>query len=56
MTADIIALASDHAGFPLKEALKAALTEDGHRVLDLGTNGTESVDYPDFGCAACARG
>jgi len=49
MTADIIALASDHAGFPLKEALKAALTEDGHRVLDLGTNGTESVDYPDFG-------
>lgn len=49
MTADIIALASDHAGFPLKEALKAALTEDGHRVLDLGTEGTDSVDYPDFG-------
>lgn len=44
-----IAVASDHAGFDLKEALKADLIEQGHDVLDLGTNGPDSVDYPDFG-------
>ncbi|MDF1719059.1 MAG: ribose 5-phosphate isomerase B [Minwuia sp.] len=44
-----IAVASDHAGFELKEALKADLIDQGHDVLDLGTNGLESVDYPDFG-------
>ncbi|MBR0680551.1 ribose 5-phosphate isomerase B [Roseomonas eburnea] len=41
-------LASDHAGLPLKLALKAALEAEGHTVSDLGTHGTESVDYPDF--------
>lgn len=49
MRVDTIALASDHAGFDLKEALKAALADEGRRVLDLGTGGPESVDYPDFG-------
>lgn len=49
MTETPIALAADHAGFPLKQALKAALEERGHAVLDLGTEGLESVDYPDFG-------
>lgn len=44
-----IAVASDHAGFDLKEALKADLIEQGHDVLDLGTHGPDSVDYPDFG-------
>lgn len=44
-----IALASDHAGLELKDALKAILTAAGHEVLDLGTNGPESVDYPDYG-------
>jgi ribose 5-phosphate isomerase B len=44
-----IALTADHAGVDLKDALAAWLTEDGHNVLDLGTNGHESVDYPRFG-------
>jgi ribose 5-phosphate isomerase B len=49
-----IALASDHAGFPLKEILKAFLIEEGHEVNDHGTDSTEPVDYPAF-CAAAAR-
>ncbi|MGI8612162.1 MAG: ribose 5-phosphate isomerase B [Sphingomicrobium sp.] len=44
-----IALASDHAGFALKRELAAWLSELGYEVADLGANGTESVDYPDFG-------
>jgi ribose 5-phosphate isomerase B len=46
-----IAVASDHAGFDLKELLKRDLEQAGHDVLDLGTKSTESVDYPDFGKA-----
>ena len=46
-----IAVASDHAGFDLKEMLKRDLQDAGHDVLDLGTNSTASVDYPDFGKA-----
>ena len=44
-----IALAADHAGVDLKDDLAAWLKELGHEVEDLGTNGHESVDYPDFG-------
>ena len=44
-----IALAADHAGFPLKEELGSWLREQGHELLDLGTNSSDSVDYPDFG-------
>lgn len=44
-----IALSADHAGFELKDALIAWLREAGHEAIDLGTNGPESVDYPDFG-------
>ena len=44
-----IALSADHAGYELKDVLAAWLREIGHEVLDLGTNGPESVDYPDFG-------
>ena len=44
-----IALAADHAGYELKDTLAAWLSEAGHEVADLGTNGPESVDYPDFG-------
>jgi ribose 5-phosphate isomerase B len=44
-----IALASDHAGFALKRELAVWLGELGYEVTDLGTNGTDSVDYPDFG-------
>lgn len=49
-----IAMGCDHAGFPLKEALKAFLKEEGHEVEDFGTDSEEMVDYPDF-CAAAAR-
>ena len=51
MTTLPIALASDHAGFEMKEMLKAHLQELGHEALDLGTDSTASVDYPDFGFA-----
>jgi ribose 5-phosphate isomerase B len=44
-----IALAADHAGYALKDELAAWLRAQGHDVSDLGTNGSESVDYPDFG-------
>lgn len=48
-----LVFASDHAGLPLKLALKAALEAEGHTVHDLGTHGPESVDYPDFAHAVC---
>src|SRR3954451_2948403 len=44
-----IALAADHAGYLLKDELVRWLGEQGHEVSDLGTNGPESVDYPEFG-------
>ncbi|MEO8455396.1 MAG: ribose 5-phosphate isomerase B [Sphingomicrobium sp.] len=44
-----IALAADHAGYKLKDELAGWLREQGHDVADLGTNGPESVDYPEFG-------
>lgn len=46
-----IAIASDHAAFVLKALLVPWLAEQGHDVSDLGTHGTDSVDYPDFGFA-----
>jgi len=49
MAAEIIAVAADHAGFEYKELLKGELSALGFEVLDLGTNSTASVDYPDFG-------
>ncbi len=48
----MIALASDHAGFALKERVKELLEEMGLTYRDFGTNSTASVDYPDFGYAA----
>jgi ribose 5-phosphate isomerase B len=44
-----IAIASDHAGLELKEYMKTFLKEKGVDVLDMGTNGSASVDYPDYG-------
>jgi len=44
-----IALASDHAGYVLKDDLAAWLGEIGHDVTDLGVNSADSVDYPDYG-------
>lgn len=49
-----IAMGCDHAGFRLKEELKAFLEDRGHEVIDRGTHSEEPVDYPEF-CAAAAR-
>ncbi len=50
-----VALASDHAGFPLKEALISHLTSRDIDIIDCGTNNTESCDYPDFAVAGCCK-
>ena len=43
-----VAIAADHAGFALKEKLRARLAAEGHDVLDFGPGSDESCDYPDF--------
>jgi ribose 5-phosphate isomerase B len=48
MSEETVAIASDHAGFELKGGVKTELEAMGHKVLDLGTHGPESVDYPVF--------
>lgn len=45
---ETIAIASDHGGFELKNALAEQLKKDGYDVLDLGTHSAQSVDYPDI--------
>jgi len=47
----IVALAADHAGVDLKAILERELVDLGYQVLDLGSHGPASVDYPDFGRA-----
>lgn len=49
--ADTIAVGSDHAGFEYKQMIAAHLVERGHEVLDVGTDSTDRVDYPDYGKA-----
>jgi ribose 5-phosphate isomerase B len=49
-----VAIASDHAGFALKQRLAAWMREQGHDVVDLGTDSETPVDYPPL-CAAAAR-
>jgi ribose 5-phosphate isomerase B len=49
-----IAIGADHAGHVLKDVIGSHLRGAGHEVIDLGTDGPASVDYPDFG-AAVAR-
>jgi ribose 5-phosphate isomerase B len=49
-----IAIGADHAGHVLKDAIGSHLRGAGHEVINLGTDGAASVDYPDFG-AAVAR-
>jgi len=49
--AETVVVAADHAGFELKDRLARHLKDLGLEVLDLGTHGPESVDYPDFGVA-----
>jgi ribose 5-phosphate isomerase B len=54
-----IAIGADHAGYQYKQVLAELLRDQGHEVADLGTDGPQSVDYPDFARAvaeAVARG
>ena len=46
---EVIPIASDHAGYELKQKLEKTLEQMGYQVQDLGTNSTASTDYPDFG-------
>lgn len=48
MTPMRIALAADHAGFPLKQRLLEVVRALGHEVTDLGTDSEAPVDYPDY--------
>lgn len=50
-----IAIGSDHAGFELKQSLKKFLADLGHSVDDVGTESTDSVDYPDFAAEVARR-
>jgi len=47
-----IAIASDHAGFDMKEMIKKHLKDNGHHVKDFGTDSTDSIDYPDYAAPA----
>jgi len=49
-----IVIGADHAGFPLKQELAEYLTSEGHMIVDVGTDSTDPVDYPDY-AAAVAR-
>lgn len=46
-----IAIGCDHAGYELKELVKAKLEKEGHEMIDFGCYSTESVDYPKYGHA-----
>ena len=48
MEKKIITIASDHAGYELKNSLKKEIADIGFKILDCGTKSDESVDYPDF--------
>ena len=49
MTPKNIVIACDHGGLALKNHLVTYLQQQGYQVMDMGTSGEESVDYPDFG-------
>lgn len=50
-----VSIGADHAGYAYKSAIVPQLEAAGHEVLDEGTSGTESVDYPDFAEAVAER-
>jgi ribose 5-phosphate isomerase B len=50
-----VAIGADHGGFPMKEELKSYLQNNGHVVMDCGTNSTDAVDYPDFAEAVARK-
>ena len=43
-----IAIGADHAGYELKESVRSLLEQEGHEVINFGTDSTDSVDYPDY--------
>lgn len=43
-----VAIGADHAGYELKELIKAHLASAGHEIIDVGTRNSDPVDYPDF--------
>ena len=51
----MIAIASDHAGFPLKEEIKKFLEEKNIEFIDCGAHSTDSVDYAKFAQMACLK-
>lgn len=51
MSKETIAIASDHAGYELKKLISREIEALGFELVDLGTDGPESVDYPDYGDA-----
>jgi ribose 5-phosphate isomerase B len=53
-SAERIAIGADHGGFPLKERLAFRLREQGHDVVDCGTDSSKAVDYPDFAHAVAS--
>lgn len=52
---EVIPIGADHAGFELKERLKAELKRLGYEPLDLGTYSADSTDYPDYAHPVAAR-
>ena len=52
---DAIAIGADHGGFRLKERIGYRLREQGHAVIDCGTDSQDSVDYPDFAVAVAEQ-
>lgn len=50
-----IVIASDHAGFFLKEKIKDFLIQEGYEIIDVGTHSTVSVDYPEYGYKAVEK-
>ncbi len=55
MSKKLIGIASDHAGFPLKEFLKGLLVKRGYEVADFGCSREDSVDYPDYAYALARK-
>lgn len=49
-----VAVGADHAGFPIKQRVIAAIEKLGHTVIDRGTHSTDPVDFPDITQATCA--
>ena len=50
-----IAVGSDHRGYQLKDKIRAMLQSKGHEVSDVGAEGSESVDYPDYACVVAEK-